>query len=702
MKRSSEVLLKPVQSVAIVGASHRFVSKVLIENLKYMGFEGEIFLVNPKYDGIDGIRCYDSLLTIGERIDAVVALVNPNRMLSVAQEAGEVNANILIIPGGGYGEAGSLGKEMQDKILEETKKNNIVVIGPNCMGYMDMHNKFTPFIGTLKRPERPIKKGKVSVVSQSGSVIEALIATPLGLNRVYSSGNEADLNMADYIETLAKDPETSVIVLYIEAIRKPRDFLKALNLCKEYQKPVIALKIGKTNESSKIALAHSGALAGNYKIEKLVLEEHGVIFLDDLDEIVATAKMLSQPYLPNLDTIGAITVSGGQASLTLDLAKDYKVNFPDISSEIEQEIINALPELAPISNPIDTWGKSNKEYSEVSKICLDNLVKDPNIGVVAVAIDAPYGQGEHETNFTSAAAENLAKLRDITNKPFIYFTHIQEEVDSRVMDILEQSNIPVVRGTRNALAACEALFQFKNFIKGKKKLKIYDVEQNIFEEHPTLLDDNKARELLDKNNFTLPREKVVQSLEEAIVFADEIGYPVVLKAQGIAHKTEVGGVKINLGNTEELERAWSEITSLQSKSYLVQEMVQDGFEAILSYKTDSRYGPIIVFGVGGIFTELLNEAVLAIPPITTEKAEKMVNSIEFVRKSIEGFRGNPPLDLEALIGAIKQMGIMAQNNYEAVLEFEINPLRVRPKGKGVVALDVLASVPSSKFMKIGN
>ncbi|MBT2739048.1 acetate--CoA ligase family protein [Bacillus sp. ISL-7] len=694
-----EVLLRPVQSVAIVGANKRFACRVMMENLMNFGFKGDIFLINPKYDQISGMKCYNTLQEIGKPIDVVVGLVNPYLMMDVTCIAGEMGAKLLVIPGGGYGESGPEGKQIQHSILKEAEKTGMRVFGPNCMGYFNMHNQFTPYIGTLHRPQQPLRKGPVSIVSQSGSVLDAFIASRLGLSRIYSTGNEADLKMSDYVEVLAKDPETSVIILYIEAIRNHEHFLKALDLCSEYRKPVIALKTGKTQKSSAMANAHSGALAGDYKVEKHVLEEHGVIFVSDIDEAVAAAQMLSQPYLPPKNTLSAITVSGGQAGIALDLAEEYGIDFPELSAEIERELQNELPELAPFSNPLDAWGKSNKEFSEVSKTCLEYLAKDPNIGIVSVAIDAPIGQGDHEFSFTGTPAKHLAQLRKNTEKPLVYFAHIHTEFDPRVLSILDKADIPAIQGTRNALAACRALFQYKDFLAKREKAPIYSVNEVTFEEQPILLHDDGGRKLLEDNGFLSPPEQVVVNIDEAIEFSERIGYPVVLKAQGLAHKSDVGGVALNLQNAKELREAWNKMTNLNSPNFLVQTMINDGFETILSYKTDARYGPIVIFGLGGIYTELLKDIVLAVPPITTEKAEKMVQSIEALWKNVNGYRGKQPLDLDALLDAIVKMGNMAEKHYEEIVEFEINPLRIRTKGKGVMALDVLASIKKTSSIQ---
>lgn len=689
-KGNLQVLAKQVQTIAIVGANYRFATGVLLENLNEMGFKGTIYLVNPRYENIEGIRCYQSLLEIEDTIDVVVGLVNPQLMIQVASNASKINAKVLVIPGGGYGESGVEGQKIQNTILEIASSSDMRIVGPNCMGYFNMHDQFTPYIGTLHRPLRPIKKGSVSIVSQSGSVNDAFIASKIGISKVYSTGNEADVQMYDYLNLLAEDPETSVIILYIEAIRNHEKFLKALDLCGVNQKPVIAMKVGRTIKSAAVANAHSGALAGDYTIEKLVLEEHGVLFVEDIDQAVAVAQLLSQPYLPTKNTVSALTVSGGQAGILLDLADDYGVDFPDFSAETNQDLESKLPELGGLSNPLDIWGKSSKDFSEVSSICLSALVNDAEIGIVTVAIDAPIGQGNHEFDFTSTPAKNLADLREKSDKPFLYFSHIQAEFDPRVMSILENAGIPVIQGSRNALVACRALFQYREFLDRTVRAPIYSMENASVSHELNLLHDDEGRELLEENGFMSPKEKVVISLQEGLGYADEIGYPIVLKAQGLAHKTDVGGVALNLKNANELKNAWQEMEHLNSPFYLIQEMVNDGFETILAYKTDMHYGPVVIFGLGGIYTELLNEVVLAVPPISNKKAEQMVRSIPMLWKNIQGFRGKQPLDLEALADSIVQMGKTAMENYEKIVEFEINPLSVRIKG--VVALDVLASV----------
>ncbi|AMN67502.1 acetate--CoA ligase family protein [Psychrobacter sp. P11G5] len=688
-KDNLQILTNEAHTVAIVGANHRFATRVLLENLSQMGFKGSVYLVNPRYEDIDGTKCYPTLLDIGESIDVVIGLVNPKLMIQVASNASQINAKALVIPGGGYGESGLEGQKIQKAILEHASSSGMRIVGPNCMGYFNMHNQFTPYIGTLHRPLRPIKKGPVSIISQSGSVNDAFIASKLGISKIYSTGNEADVQMHDYLSLLAEDTDTSVIILYIEAIRNYKGFLEALDLCGVNKKPVVAIKVGRTVKSAAAANAHSGALAGDYVIEKLVLEEHGVLFVEDIDQAVAVAQLLSYPYLPTQNTVSAVTVSGGQAGILLDLAEDYSVDFPDFSDATNQKLKSEFTELGEISNPLDIWDKSSKDFSEVSNVCLSTLVNDTNIGIVTVAIDAPIGQGDHEFDFTSTPAKDLAALRENSDKPFLYFSHIQTEFDPRVLSILEKAGIPVIQGSRNALVACRAMFQYKEFLEKTNHTPIYPVEESAALQELHLLHDDEGRELLEKNGFLSPREKVVMSLQEGIEYANEIGYPIVLKAQGLAHKTDVGGVALNIKNDAKLKKAWAKMEHLNSPFYLIQEMVTDGFETILAYRTDVNYGPVVIFGLGGIYTELFNEVVLAVPPISHKKAEQMVRSIPMLWKSVQGFRGSTPLDLEALTGSIVQMGKTAMENYEEIVEFEINPLSVRVKG--VVALDVLAS-----------
>lgn len=688
-KENLQILTSEAKTIAIVGANHRFATRVLLENLSQMQFKGSVYLVNPRYEDINGTKCYPTLLDIKDTIDVVIGLVNPKLMVQVASNASQIKAKALVIPGGGYGESGLEGQQIQKAILEHASSSGMRIVGPNCMGYFNMHNQFTPYIGTLHRPLRPIKKGPVSIISQSGSVNDAFIASKIGISKIYSTGNEADVQMHDYLNLLAEDTDTSVIILYIEAIRSYKGFLEALDLCSANKKPVIAIKVGRTVKSAAAANAHSGALAGDYVIEKLVLEENGVLFVEDIDQAVAVAQLLSYPYLPTQNTVSAVTVSGGQAGILLDLAEDYGVDFPDFSVVTNQKLKREFTELGDISNPLDIWDKSSKDFSEVSNVCLSALVNDPNIGIVTVAIDAPIGQGDHEFDFTSVPAKDLAALRGQSDKPFLYFSHIQTEFDPRVLTILEEADIPVIQGSRNALVACRALFQYKEFLEKTTHTPIYAVKDSCISQELHLLHDDEGRELLEINGFTSPKEQVVTSLAEGIAYAEEIGYPIVLKAQGLAHKTDVGGVALNIKNAAKLKKAWSKMEHLNSPFYLIQEMVNDGFETILAYKTDVNYGPVVIFGLGGIYTELLNEVVLAIPPISHKKAEQMVRSIPMLWKSVQGFRGTAPLDLQALIGSIVQMGQTAMNNYEDIVEFEINPLAVRTQG--VVALDVLAS-----------
>lgn len=686
-----------VKSIAIVGANTRFACRVMLENLKHIGFEGEIYLVNPKYEKIDGIACYPSLVAIQKPIDVVVGLVGPSAMIDVVRQAGQLGAKLFLIPGGGYGEGDGEGKDIQEKLLEEAEKYQLRIMGPNCMGYIDLANNFTPYIGTIK--ERNLKKGTISAVVHSGSVADAILAAPIGLNRVYSTGNEVDLGMADYVESLAKDPHTSVIILFIEAIRNPDKFLQALQKCRESEKPVIGIKTGKTERSTAMALAHSGALAGDWLIEKLVLEEHGVIFVEDIDEAIAAASMLSQPYIPTAGGMGAVTVSGGQAGLTLDIADQVGVIFPELSESATDYLYKEISESAPFTNPLDVWGKSKHAYDELYHISIESLIRDENIGIVAIAIDAPAGQGDHEAEFTVPAAKKLAEFRQKSTKPFVFFQHINSELDPRVLTILQKAGIPAIKGTRNGLVACKAHFKYRDFLQ-KAKSPIFSLNSSQSNVPLLMMNEDESREMLDQYGIPSPAEKVVTCTQEAIQFAREIGYPVVLKAQvdGLAHKTDVGGVALGLKDEEALVQAWNGMSHLNTNRFLVQEMIQDGFEVILSYKTDARYGPIVIFGLGGILTELLKDVVIATPPITREKALQMVQSVEAAWKIVNGYRGRPALDLEALLDVIVRMGKMAEENYQRVVEFEINPVIVRSKGRGVNALDVLSSIRSDALV----
>ena len=462
-------LLKP-KTIAIVGASERFgAGSLVIENLHTLGFSGKIIPINPRYRELFGYPCYPSLSQVPAEIDidCVAILLGYQQVNAVLDEAGRRRVHGAWAFASGFAETGPEGAELQEELRRVCSAHGIHFCGPNCVGYANLQDR----VGTYSAPISPtLRKGGVSAVAQSGSVILALANSNrgIGFHFLISSGNEAVVDLTDYIEFLLEDERTEVIITFIETVRHPESFIRACTRAAELGKPIIAVKVGRSEIARRVALSHTGALTGADGVQEALFKKLGVIRVDDLDQLLETAEIFARcrKRLPQGNGVGAIAVSGGEIGLISDLAEGLSLRFVSLSPEAQAELRRRLPSFTAIGNPLDGWGSG--DLAETYPACLEVLAREANVGLIMVSQDSPPGMAEKQVGQYADVARAAVKAAE-SGKPVVAISHISGGLDPTIRGILEKGNIPFLQGTREGLLAVHHLMEYARFQRNRKR-----------------------------------------------------------------------------------------------------------------------------------------------------------------------------------------------------------------------------------------
>jgi len=702
-------LLKP-SSIAVVGASERLgPGRQVIENLQQLGYQGDIYPVNPNHDTVLGFPCYRSLKALhdsGHSVDMAAILLGRESIIPVLEEAAEIGVRAAWAFASGFAEADALGEGLQRKLETLCRRKGIAFCGPNCVGYLNP----TERVGTYSAPVSPtLRSGCVGAVAQSGSVCLALANSGrgIGYSLLVSSGNEAVVDSTDYIDYMLDDPQTTVVLAFIEQFRRPQRLLKVAKRAWELGKPLIVLKVGRSKMAQQATIAHTGALAGTDAIYDAVFRKYGIIRVDSLDEMLETAAMFSHltKKLPRGNNVGMITVSGGEIGLIGDLAEGLNLEFPPWSAAGKRVMQDALPQYSGVSNPLDAWGSGN--IDETYPPCIKAAVEEEQIDIIVISQDAPPGIAPLQVSQYAVVADAAVEAAKGTRKPIVAINNLAGGLHPSLRQRFEDGGIPFLQGTQEGLQAISHLVRY---VEWRKQGLFKSFQPTAHKEIPRLQEGEKAlteyesKRILAEYGLTYPREILCSTVEEALTAAQEIGYPVVVKAisSGILHKTEAGVVRLNVSDAAELERAYHAVLDNATRyapegsvdGVLVQQMMSDAVaEIIVGVMVDPGFGPAVVFGLGGKFVELLKDRVLGIPPFTEEEVEELISTTK-ARRLLRGFRNSPPGDTQALVQAIIQVGNFALDWKDRIRAVDINPLLVLPRGKGVVAVDALIEMGS--------
>ncbi len=638
------------ESVAVVGATPKRgkVGYAILENLR--NFRGKVYAINPKYREVLGYPCYPSILE-APKVDLAVIAVPAKAVNSVLEQCGEKGIRYAVVISAGFRESGREGAKLEEEMVEICKRYGIKLVGPNCLGIINTHNGLN---ATFARTTP--KQGNIAFLSQSGAFIIAVMEyfrkVNEGFSKIVSMGNKAVLDEADIIEMLKNDPYTDVIMLYIEGITDGRKFMDVAEKVGK-MKPLVAMKSGKTSAGAKAASSHTGSIAGSYQACLAAFRQSGVIPVSSPEELFDVAKLFSK-YRKVKGGIAVVTNSGGPGVMAADAIEEFGLEMASFSKETIEKLKNMLPAGANVYNPVDVLGDADAERFVKAIEC---VAKDKNVGSI-VAITVPTA---------TLSFEEAAKFR--IEKPYVLCFMGWEKSDF----------FDPVRAVR----ALSSLYNYTKFVeRGERRYREYAFDR-----------DKVRKALKSKNPFDLlrvigiptPRYGVAKTAEEALKIADEIGYPVAMKVLGdILHKTDVGCVKLNV-ERDEVKKAFVEIIAnaerlgnVRIEGVLIQEMVRGGKEVIVGMKRDANFGPLMMFGLGGIYVEVFKDVTFRIAPLSEEDAMDMIREIK-AYKLLKGVRGEKPSDLNAIADVIMRLAQLSLE-FPEISEMEINPLRVFEKG----------------------
>lgn len=685
-------LLRP-QSIALVGASPRAGSfgNMLHQSIQSLGYTGEIFLINPKYEEIDGLRAYRSLKDLPHAPDCVALAIADSAVPAALETAAQVGAGAAVLFGRAHG-VDAQQRPLTDTIARIARDARMALCGANCMGFvnLDARLQMTGFpFASLREP------GHVALVSHSGSTWSGVVGNlrDLRFNCAISAGQELATGVADYIDYLVEQASTRVICLVLETVREPEAFLAALARARAKGIAVIALKLGRSERGQAFAKSHSGALSGSADVLDAVFARQGVIGVRSLDEMMDTAELFAAPRQPHNGLIALGSDSGGERQLIVDLAEPLGLPFAPLAASTTSALGQLLSPGMEAANPLDYWG----DGEDVIADCLLTLAADPQVGTLVMATNMAQGQ-----EFMHTCSQALEKTWTHTSKPVVLMGNVSGTMAPDECRAFREQGIPVLMGTETAL---RALSHYSRYHASRQIHGPRDSQERAgFVPPPigaerlahwqwTLMDCAAAGKTLQSfdilRDFGLPTAPGLSTrdLDQALAFASEVGYPVVAKidAPEVAHKSELGGVILNIGNADQLRQAWSELQAKVPGALLLQRQMQ-GTELILGMQQDSTFGPIFTVGLGGIFVEIMKDVARLLPGDDEQTVRAAVLSLRGAAL-LQGARGRPMADLDQLVRVIRNFMAMGMALRDQVQEMEINPLLVN--GAQLAAVDCL-------------
>ena len=681
-------------SVAVVGAS-RTPGKVgydVVKNLADAGFRGGIFPVNPKADEILGYKCYPDIPSIGQPVDLAVIVVPAQLVLGVIEECKAADVRAVVIISAGFKESGPDGAELEKELARRCAQYGIRCIGPNCLGVMCPHENFNASFGATMPPP-----GNVAFFSQSGAlgtaILDVFAGEGYGLSRFVSYGNKADVDESDLIEALGEDERTEVILGYVESINDGTKFMDVAGRVTKV-KPVVILKSGRTTAGARAASSHTGSLTGADSAYEAAFRQCGVIRADTVLEFFDFALAFSKRKPPKGNCVAIVSNAGGPGIIATDAIESSLLEMATLSPETESVLASRLPPQSNIHNPIDVLGDAK---SDRYRAALDAAVKDVNVHAV-LTILTPQTSTEVE-----ATAEALSEVASQTEKPVVasFMGNLSMPKGWRILD---RKGVPQFAQPERAVRALEAMYRFHVWkLAARDEAPEFkfddDAIRTVLSEAASAgmraLGERHARRVIEACGLPLPASALAISESEAVQKAEGTGYPVVMKisSDDILHKSDAGGVRLGLRNKAQVKKAFNEIVanavaydpSARIDGVLVQQMVRGGTEVIVGMSRDPQFGPLIMFGLGGVYVELLKDVAFRVAPLTAGQAREMIDGIRASR-ILKGFRGQEPSDLDAVVDCILRVSQLAVR-YPELSECDVNPLVVFPKGKGACAVD---------------
>jgi acyl-CoA synthetase (NDP forming) len=679
------------ESVAVVGASDTEgrpgtgITRQLLAWAERVG--ARLHPVHPTRREVFGIPCSPCVADLPEQVDLAVLLVSDP--LPLIEELGAAKVKFAVAFASGFAETGEEGAAAQNRLAAAVERSGVRLLGPNTN-----LNAFERFREDLEGPA-------IALITQSGHQgrpVFALQELGVRLSHWAPTGNEADLETADFISYFTERPEVGAIACYIEGLKDGRSFLLAADRAARRGVPVVAVKVGRTEAGARTAASHTGKLTGADDVVDAAMRQFGVVRVDGLDELQDTATLLARARPPRTDGVVVYSISGGTGAHVADLAAEAGLRLPVLSEARQAELHQWIPEYLSVANPVDNGGHPVGDRR--GRQIIDSILADPEVGVLICPITGPFPPlSDRLVRDLVDAAEHTDKLVCV-----VWGSPVGTEPAYREV-LLGSSRVATFRTVGNCLTAVRAYLGHHRFVRDYR---------SPFDEAPRTpslsfkkahalmrpgqqLSEHAAKQLLRAYGIRVPREQLVTSAAAAVRAAGLVGYPVVMKASGaqIAHKTELGLVKIGLTSASQVRDAYRELTDIARyegvalDGILVCQMVEPGVEMVVGVTRDELFGPVVTVGLGGVLVEVLRDAAVRVPPFGEDQARDMLTELRG-RALLDGVRGRPPADLDALVEVVLRVQRMALELGDELAELDINPLLVLPRGQGAVALDALA------------
>ncbi|TBR22739.1 MAG: CoA-binding protein [Candidatus Nitrosotenuis sp.] len=690
------VFLSP-KSIAIIGASDKegSVGRAITSNIM-KGYKGKIFPISPTRDRVFDKQAFKTVLDVKEPIDLAVVVTKNDIVPAVLEECGKKKIKGVIVITAGFKEVNEEGRKLEQDLKDIVKKYGIKLIGPNCLGVMNLDPKTMMNSTFLKVTP---KSGQIALVSQSGAICAALVedasAQGIGFSAVISLGNKADMSEVDVLKILAEHKQTKVIVMYLEDMGNGQEFLKICKqITKKFKKPVLVLKSGRSPEGAKAAMSHTGALMGSDEIYDAVLHQAGAIRVDTMEELFDYATAFSKQPLPSKGDLVIVSNAGGPAIISTDACSKMEIKMASIE-DIRPKINAVIPPWGSSRNPVDIVGDA--DYNRFNNV-LENVLAHKNVGSV-IAMCTPSATLDYDK-----LAEVIVQMSKKYEKTMLAsLMGLDEGIKNR--EILAAGDVPYYTYAEGAIRALRAMLRFTAWQQSSEgtvtkfkvdKVKVKKVFDAVKKQGRTNLLEEEGQEVLRAYGFPLPQSILAKTEDDAVNAAKKIGFPVVMKIASpqIIHKSDAGGVKVGMSNEKDVRDAFNTIIK-NAKKYnqkatikgiLVQEMVKGGKELIIGSKLEPGFGPVIMLGMGGIYVEVLKDVTFRLAPITNKEADDMINSIK-TKKILEGVRGEKPSDLKKLSELIQKLSALV-TDFKEIKELDMNPVLVMEQGKGCKILDI--------------
>ena len=698
MIKNIEPVMNP-RSIAVVGATDRAgsVGLAVFRNILDAGFQGLLYPVNPKAKSVQNVKAYPNLSNIPDEVDVAVIIVPAEIVCSVLEEAGQKQVKGAIVISAGFKEVGERGAERERQLKETAAKYDIRVIGPNCLGVINNNEKVRLNASFATKMPKP---GNIAFISQSGALCTAVLdyaeGKNIGFSKFVSFGNKADVNEIDLLNYLKNDPDTYVILMYLEDIAHGRAFLEtAREITWQAHKPILAIKSGRSAEGALAAASHTGSLAGSDSAYDAIFRQSGILRVEGVDELFNCALAFAKQPIPKGNRIAIVTNAGGPGIMATDAAIRHDLKIAAFSDQTKQKLKQELPPTASIRNPVDVIGDATHERYEAA---IRHVLMDENVDGAIVILTPQTMTDVLET------AEIIPRVAKNTDKPllcsFMGIVDVSEGIEH-----LEANGIPNYAFPEAAARSMAAMAFYGNLL-GLDKRQIRRVaadrdtvteiiERKLSGKQSCYLPEREANEILQCYGFPVLKSILITDVSDVDKAADEIVFPAAMKicSRDIVHKFDAGGVQLKIKTKDEARKAFQEIMenvkrynrSAKIDGVIIERMAKRGVEVILGAVRDPKFGPICMFGLGGTFVEAIKDVTFRLAPMWEINAEAMIRTIK-ASSILKGVRGAWPSDIDAIKDCILRLSQMITDNPE-IAEMDINPLIVYPQGKGCVVAD---------------